>query len=241
MQIPFGHYVLRVRWLVVCLITVAVYSCIRLGLWQWHKAEQKLAITEALAHHGHVLQPAQIDLFAASKLEALHLQTVALTGHYLPQYSFFLDNQVVQGQAGFHVITPFLLSDQHHVIWVNRGWLAGFADHQKIPVVTTSTHMQTIQGLFWQQRKTGFRLDSAAKGWQAVQQVIDFDYLRQQVPYVFPNAILKLDPASPDGYLRQWEVPAGQVEKHQSYAYQWFGFALASLLIGLSQMLEKQA
>jgi surfeit locus 1 family protein len=71
--------------------------------------------------------------------------------------------------------------------------------------------------------------------------VIDFTYLRQHVPYVFPDVILKLDPAAADGYLRHWDVPAGQVEKHLSYAYQWFGFAVASVVIGLTQMVEKRA
>lgn len=241
MQISLGHYVLRVRWWVVCVMIVAVYGCVRLGLWQWHKAEQKQAITHALAHKGDVFQPAVSDLSQASRLEAMHLQTLEVTGHYLPQFSFLLDNQIANGRAGFHVITPFLLDDQHHVLWVNRGWVAGFDDHQQVPVVDTPVHLQTIRGLLWLQKKTGFRLDKAGDVWQPVQQVIDFHYLHQQVPYPFPDAILKLDATSRDGFLRQWDVPAGQVEKHMSYAYQWFGFALASLVIGLIQMLEKRA
>jgi len=241
MQIPLGNYVVRVRWLVVCVMVVAIWGCVRLGLWQWHKAEQKQEITRALAHHGEAIQPQPQDLDSFAKVEALHLQTVEFKGHYLPQYAFFLDNQVEQGQAGFHVITPFLLSDQLHVIWVNRGWVAGFADHQQTPKITTTQTEQVIQGLFWQQTKVGFRLDKPSKAWQLVQPVLDFAYLRQHVPYTFPNVILKLAPAVGDGYVRHWDVPAGQVEKHLSYAYQWFGFAVASLVLGLTQMVEKRA
>ena len=241
MQIPLGNYVVRVRWLVVCVMVVAIWGCVRLGLWQWHKAEQKQEITRALAHHGEAIQPQPQDLDSFAKVEALHLRTVEFKGHYLPQYAFFLDNQVEQGQAGFHVITPFLLSDQLHVIWVNRGWVAGFADHQQTPKITTTQTEQVIQGLFWQQTKVGFRLDKPGKAWQLVQPVLDFAYLRQHVPYTFPNVILKLAPAVGDGYVRHWDVPAGQVEKHLSYAYQWFGFAVASLVLGLTQMVEKRA
>lgn len=241
MQISLGNYVVRVRWLVVCVMVVAIWGCVRLGLWQWHKAEQKQEITRALAHHGEAIQPQPQDLDSFAKVEALHLQTVEFKGHYLPQYAFFLDNQVEQGQAGFHVITPFLLSDQLHVIWVNRGWEAGFADHQQTPKITTTQTEQVIQGLFWQQTKVGFRLDKPGKAWQLVQPVIDFAYLRQHVPYTFPNVIIKLAPAVGEGYVRHWDVPAGQVEKHLSYAYQWFGFAVASLVLGLTQMVEKRA
>ena len=241
MQIPLGNYVVRVRWLVVCVMVVAIWGCVRLGLWQWHKAEQKQEITRALAHHGEAIQPQPQDLDSVVKVEAFHLQTVEFKGHYLPQYAFFLDNQVEQGQAGFHVITPFLLSDQLHVIWVNRGWVAGFADHQQTPKITTTQTEQVIQGLFWQQTKVGFRLGKPGKAWQLVQPVLDFAYLRQHVPYTFPNVIIKLAPAAGGGYVRHWDVPAGQVEKHLSYAYQWFGFAVASLVLGLTQMVEKRA
>lgn len=241
MQIPLGNYVVRVRWMVVAVMVLAIWSCVRLGLWQWHKAEQKQEITRALTSHAGVVTVQAQDLANPAKVEALHLQTVAFRGHYLPRFSFFLDNQVEQGQAGFQVITPFLLSDQQHIVWVNRGWVAGYADHQKLPIVATSTTEQTIKGLFWQQTKMGFRLDKPGKIWQAVQPVMDFGYLRQHVPYRFPDVVLKLDPAMPEGYVRHWEVPAGQVEKHLSYAYQWFGFALASLVIGVYQMIEKRA
>lgn len=241
MQIPLGNYVVRVRWMVVCVMVLAIWSCVRLGLWQWHKAEQKQEITRALIHHAGAVEVQAKDLVHPAKVEALHLQTVAVRGHYLPQFSFFLDNQVEQGQAGFHVITPFLLSDQQHVVWVNRGWMAGYADHQKLPTIATSQTEQVIKGLFWHQTKMGFRLDKPSDTWQAVQPVFDFAYLRKHVPYPFPDVILKLDPAMPDGYVRHWDVPAGQVEKHLSYAYQWFGFALASLVIGIYQMIEKRA
>lgn len=222
-------------------MVLAIWSCVRLGFWQWHKAEQKQEITRALTRHAGALTVQGQDLADAANVEALHLQTVEFKGHYLPQFSFFLDNQVEQGQAGFQVITPFLLSDQQHIVWVNRGWVAGYADHQKLPTVETSTTEQVIKGLFWQQTKVGFRLDKPGESWQAVQPVIDFAYLRQHVPYRFPDVVLKLDPTMPEGYVRHWDVPAGQVEKHLSYAYQWFGFALASLVIGIYQMIEKRA
>jgi surfeit locus 1 family protein len=243
MQIPLGLYVLRVRPVVILVVALMVFGCLKLGMWQWHKAEQKQAITLALTDGKLNV----VELLAQGKLdeeniEALHTRTVKLTGHYLGEQSFFLDNQVEQGQAGFHVLTPFLLNDGHTVILVNRGWVAGFSDHQQLPVVETNPAEQTVAGMLWHQKKTGFQLGKQDATWNKVQQVIDFEYLQQQLPYpLLPHAILKLDPAvAQDGFVRHWDVPAGQVEKHLSYAYQWFGFALASILIGVYQMLEKR-
>lgn len=242
MQIALGSYVFKPRLWVLVLVALLVLACLRLGAWQWHKAEQKRAITQALVT-GHAtvvaLQPGQ--LAQQGLAEALHMRTVQLSGRYLVEYQFLLDNQVEQGQAGFHVMTPFLLNDGKTVVLVNRGWVAGFSDHQQLPVVETTQAPQVLSGLWWWQQKTAFHLGQAQPGWSQVQQVVDFDYLHKQVPYALPTVILKLDPAvSRDGFVRHWDVPAGQVEKHLSYAYQWFGFALASVLIGLYQMIEKR-
>ncbi|WP_245652750.1 SURF1 family protein [Methylophilus rhizosphaerae] len=217
-------------------------TCLKLGFWQWHKAEQKQAITRALTHGKQDVIALIAQQLNAASVEALHTLTVQLTGHYLAEYSFFLDNQVEQEQAGFHVVTPFLLDDGHTAILVNRGWIAGFANHQQVPVVNTSQAQQTIRGMWWHQTKTAFQLGKPEQRWNQVQQVIDFKQLQQHIPYLLvPGAILKLDPAVvQDGFVRHWDVPAGQVEKHLSYAYQWFGFAVASLLIGLYQMVEKR-
>lgn len=99
---------------------VAIWSCLRLGMWQWHKAEQKQAIMQALKPRGDAVELRTQDLEVPSHVEALHLQTVVIKGRYLPQYSFLLDNQVVDGRVGFNVITPLLLGDQKHLIWVDR-------------------------------------------------------------------------------------------------------------------------
>lgn len=229
--------------MVILVVALMVFGCLKLGMWQWHKAEQKQAITLALAEGKlNVVELAAQGKLDENGIEALHTRAVKLTGHYLPAHAFFLDNQVEQGQAGFHVLTPFLLSDNRTVILVNRGWVAGFSDHQKLPVIQTTEGQQTVAGMLWHQKKTGFQLGQADTHWNKVQQVIDFEYLQKQLPYpLVPHAILKLDPGvAQDGFVRHWDVPAGQVEKHLSYAYQWFGFALASILIGVYQMLEKR-
>ncbi|MGP1717348.1 MAG: SURF1 family protein [Methylophilus sp.] len=223
-------------------VALLVFGCLKLGMWQLHKAEQKQAITLALADGKlNVVELAAQGKLDEESIEALHTRTVKLTGRYLVEQSFFLDNQVEQGQAGFHVLTPFLLNDQHTVILVNRGWVAGFTDHQQLPVIATNPAEQTVTGMLWHQKKTGFQLSKPDATWSKVQQVIDFEYLQQLPKPLVPHAILKLDPAvAQDGFVRHWDVPAGQVEKHLSYAYQWFGFALASILIGVYQMLEKR-
>lgn len=242
MQIVVGDYVFSLRWKVVLIVLMLNVICVKLGLWQWHKAEQKQRWTQALTQgQSRVPHPSAALLRNAQAWPALHMQRVALRGRYLSDHVFLLDNQLHQGQAGFHVLTPLLLDDQHTVLWINRGWVAGYAHHQQLPQVTTPEGEQQLTGMLWLQKKTAFRLDAPDTHWQTVQQVIDLDFLKHQLPYTMSGLIMKLDPdALAGGFVRDWQLPAGQVEKHLSYAYQWFGFAVATVLIGLSQMIQKR-
>lgn len=225
------------------MLLTALLVCvfIQLGLWQWHKAQQRQAMQHALEtrlNTQSVLTATQLhqpDIAAV-----LHSTRIRIVGHYLPQYTFLLDNQVENGQAGFHVLTPFQLKNSQDILWVNRGWVAGYIDHQQQPVIVTSTEEQTISGLAWQIKKTAFQLGTPATDWQKVQPVIDFVRLGQHVPFFTPKMVLKLDATvTRDGYVRQWQLPQGEIEKNMGYALQWFGFAIAAVLIACYQMLEK--
>lgn len=242
MQIAVGRFVFHWRWKTLLLTGLLVMLFIRLGLWQWHKAEQRQAMHDALNGGGQQLVQVDAAMIKQSEIaQALHGRRVEMTGHYLPQYTVLLDNQVENGQAGFHVLTPLLLQDAQVVVWVNRGWVAGFSNHQQLPVIRTGTSLQSIRGLAWQIKKTAFQLGKPAMDWQPVQPVIDFGRLRRHVPYAMPTMIVKLDPATPqDGFVRHWQLPAGEIEKNLGYAYQWFGFAIAAVLIAGYQLLEKR-
>ena len=46
--------------------------------------------------------------------------------------------------------------------------------------------------------------------------------------------IIKLDSESKaGGFVRHWEMSAERIVTHLGYAYQWFGFAFATLMIYL--------
>ena len=43
--------------------------------------------------------------------------------------------------------------------------------------------------------------------------------------------LILLDPKEPDGYVRNWAAPGFPPMRHVGYAVQWFGLALALLVI----------
>ena len=85
---------------------VGVAVTVRLGFWQLSRADEKEARHRLIVAQqaAPVLSTAEL-LRHPSQFKQLH-QRVALEGQWLPQYTVYLENRVMNGQAGFYVLTP---------------------------------------------------------------------------------------------------------------------------------------
>lgn len=212
---------------------LAVAVCIRLGLWQQHKAEVKQALQAQLDQRLRevpVALPAKID-----DPEAWRYRRVAVRGSYDTRYQILLDNQVEGEVAGYHVVTPMQVAGGTYVL-VDRGWIAAPPDHATVPEVLTPRAVQEVQGNLWLPPDKFFVLEApvANEKWQTVWQNMDMKRYAALVPFSVAPVVIRLDAASDaGGFVRNWPRPAERVEMHMGYAYQWFGFALAFFVIYL--------
>lgn len=232
---------------IACLICIPLF--IKFGLWQYHKAQQKIAIQavyEAAKVNGAL--PFPVTLQAGLTPADWQYKKVTVSGEYAPQYQFLLDNQVENNRVGFHVITPLKISGTNDYVLVNRGWILGHATHASLPSFSTPSGMQTVVGQVWVPSRKIFSLEAktvpSAGGptqpWQAVWQHMNLAAYQQRVPFTVSSMAIKLDPASEaGGFVRNWTVSAERITTHMGYAYQWFGFAVASLLIFLYMSISK--
>ena len=74
--------------------------------------------------------------------------------------------------------------------------------------------------------------------WQTVWQNLDLARYRTRVDFPLQPIVLELDPASPAGFVREWPRPDERIERHVGYAWQWYGFAAASVGIWLFFLLR---
>ncbi|AMC36112.1 hypothetical protein VN23_16700 [Janthinobacterium sp. B9-8] len=86
-----------------------------MGLWQLGRAHDKQILIAQLAK-----QEALAPLPWAKGIPPL-FRPIKLIGQWLPQAEILLDHRIEAGQIGYHVITPFQLSDQS-IVLINRGW-----------------------------------------------------------------------------------------------------------------------
>ncbi len=235
MQIDLKWVVLKPSLLSTLVMLVCVVLFVKLGFWQLSKGQAKQAIAEVYAASAKKQRMMLNTLALDNKntLLALHTSKVFVKGHYDDRYQILLDNQVYQQQAGFHVLTPFIVAGTNMAILVNRGWVAGYTNHQQLPSIQTSSEMQEISGMAWLPSKKTFSLEHAEQ-WQVpgVWQQLDYDSYQSKTPLQLLPIILKLDASvKKEGFVRVWEPPVSKVVSHFGYAYQWFGFAIAAILI----------
>lgn len=221
---------------------IAIPTFIKLGFWQYNKAEQKQHLQQQYDRYSDaeaVELPRYID-----DAEMWRYRRVRVTGTYDARHQVYLDNQIQGEQAGYHVLTPFVL-DEDRVLLVNRGWIAGSANHQTQPDAEVPAGPQEITGQIWLPPKKFYSLETAeqqgATAYSQVWQNLDMErYAGMMKKTVYP-VVLRLDKDVAGGYTRDWPKPAERITTHIGYAYQWFGFAFATVLIYLFVSFKKKS
>ena len=239
--------------LVGTLITlICIPLFIKLGVWQYSKAEQKQVIHAAY-------DKAKVDEALNFPLGLIHHQglnvdewkyrKVTVKGVYETKYQFLLDNQVEGGRVGYHVITPLKIEQTNEYVLINRGWILGNDTHAELPEIETPIGQQNITGLVWVPSKKIFTLEKTesssentadVKVWPLVWQNMNMEKFRHNVPFSVSELAVKLDQHShAGGFVRNWQIPAERITTNIGYAYQWFGFAFATMLIYLYMSISK--
>jgi surfeit locus 1 family protein len=216
--------------------------CIKLGLWQYNKADSRRMLQTQLnarLTEPAVALPAKITGQKKQDLESWRYKRVKFSGVYDTKHQLLLDNQVQNTVAGFHVLTPMQVQGSNVYVLVNRGWVARTAakvgEMPKPPEIDTPLGSQQIEGDIALPASKFFTMDTppAANGsWQPVWQNMDMARYAKSVPFAVQPFVVRLDAKSnAGGFVRSWPPPGERVTMHLGYAYQWFGFALTLLVI----------
>jgi surfeit locus 1 family protein len=70
-------------------------------------------------------------------------------------------------------------------------------------------------------------------------QRVDLEKLNAKYELKLLSPIIRLDPDSEGGFVRDWRKPGSGKEKNLGYAFQWFAMASALLIIFLAVNLKK--
>lgn len=211
---------------------------ISLAQWQQRRGDEKIARAARLAA-GNLAAPLALTAapLSLADAQAIEYRRVTVTGHFVPAWTVYLDNRPHQGQAGFHVLTPFQIDGSRMHVLVAQGWLPrNNAERTRIPDYATPAGTVTITGIARLTAGHVMELGTAPPlAPQAIVQNADIGQLAQASGLALQPLVIEqtaVGAMAPSGQLpvRDWPAPDLGADKHRGYAFQWYALALMAFL-----------
>jgi surfeit locus 1 family protein len=199
-----------------------------LGRWQTDRAGEK-SLRQELFDARLRETPVQLTGSVPSA-EPLLYRRVRAAGRWVPEGQVFIDNQVVEGRAGFAVVTPLRLAGSNDVVLVNRGWTARTRDYPRAPAVAVPEGAVEVTGLAVLPPRRVLELSSQTVA-GSVWQNLSIERYRAAFPRmtVLPVVVLADVPAA--GLTAMRETPDAGIAKHREYALTWFSLAATTAVL----------
>lgn len=223
------HFRWQPNWKLLLFAAIFLPLTLTAGFWQLDRADEKRRIA---AEYEVRQSTAALNLDQLlAKADPAWYQ-VTLEGEYASDY-FLLDNRVMNGQVGYEVLSPFLVEGGW--LLVNRGWVLGSPDRSQLPVVATPKGKRSLAGEIYTLSPKYRTLDETlASRWPKVIQTYNFALLNAEVAgELLLPVVVRLGADQPGALRVDWQVINMQPEKHTGYAVQWFGMALALVIMSL--------
>jgi len=208
---------------------------IRLGVWQLHRADFKEALLRRYA--ASVSAPLQDFAKVAEAPPADGFPRVRVRGHYLADRLYLLDNPKHDGRGGVEVFAPFALHGQSQLLLVDLGFLPGNGNGKTPQLPPLPTAEVSLQGLYVPPPPVGFEMGGDALSrqtrWPKNSIFMDpAEIARDLGRPLYPRLLaLDADPASIYVRVHTLDFSSMPPARHRAYAFQWFTFALAAVVI----------
>ena len=233
------------KWLLLTLLVLAGTAlCIRLGIWQLDRLEQRRAFN-AHFEAARAAPALNLNREVPEDISTMEWRAVHVTGEYDLENQVALRNQYYGNKYGYHLLTPLRFGGT--AVLVDRGWIpaegnstaANWDKYDETGMVNVSGQIRLGQvkpsfgGVADQLPADGSRL--------AIWNNADVTRIAEQMPY--PILPIYIQPESdatdiepPIPFQPQIELTEGS---HFGYALQWFTFATI-LFFGYPFYLRKQ-
>lgn len=221
------------KWLLSHVFVLAmIVTMTGAGFWQLDRLDDRKArnveVREAMA-----LEPQPVDvLLAADDDAALDLTPTLVIGEYLDDSSFFVANRTFESQAGVWLVTPMRLADGSLVAvsrgWVPRLWAAGEDPRE---IVTPSGSVEVLGRL--QSSIDGGRIGGGSTSILPEVSRLDLDEVELMLGVELADRWVQLEVQAPPLENLPIPVPRPGLDEgpHLSYAFQWFFFSSATVVV----------
>ena len=218
---------LTLRVVVALLAGIAgVALTVSLGNWQTRRGDEKAARQaqwdEALARAPAPLAGPDDASGVARNLP----QRVEINGTFVTEATVYIDNRLVDGVAGFQVVTPVAVAEGMPWILVNRGWAArSMADRTRLPVAPIANAPLRVEGIAVPHVPRALEIGERGGPLGGIWQNLDFEAYERASGRKVARFVVQQTNDTGDGLRRVWARPDAGVDKHRGYAFQWYSLA----------------
>lgn len=183
--------------------------CASLGFWQYNKS------------------------LTFQSLEHMEVPPITLTGEYLVNQNWYLDNRTLNGKPGYEILTPFISGQQAWL--VNRGFVA-YERRSELPIISTPKNEIKITAIP-DQVVTPLVLsgDHEEAEFSKRIQTINIEHISRQIAHHLPSSLQEhiLVLQQGQGQLLPLAItkPYMSKHKHLAYAVQWWLLMVAAVVI----------
>lgn len=233
MRIKLAKQVFAIHplWLVITL--TAFIILINLAWWQLQRASEKtqhLQQLQQLQRDG-ALQPGELQALGSERFDGAPLVGQA---RWLAPYIWLLDNQIVNGKAGYDVVIPVKADGLEPALLVNLGWIEGAPTRDELPqpdipdvIVLDGLVRANVSGLML----LGQNAEDSGQ-WPIRIQRVDYSELsRLSALTLFPALVYQQRGSVYQPHYKAVVLPP---EKHRGYALQWLLLAVAVIGVALA-------
>ncbi|HUP96921.1 MAG TPA: SURF1 family protein [Usitatibacter sp.] len=236
MTMRIGPFSFRPRLVTTVAAALFIALTLSLGRWQVNRAQDKTerqALFETRMHETPVRLTGSVPSH-----EPLMYRRVRAAGEWIAERQVFVDNQIRDGRAGFHVVTPLRLEGSSDAVLVNRGWIARGANYPEAPQVPVPAGRAEISGVATRPPARYLELSRdtvAGNVWQN----LSVERLASRTGLSLLPVVILAD-APGQGLARVRENPDAGIARHQEYALTWFSLAATALALWLVLNLHRE-
>lgn len=218
----------RRKWL--WLITVVAFLLLgKLSWWQWQRAAEKQQIQQRLSE----LQQQQMELWELPQPLTIRYDGARVTGQvrWVAPFVWLLDNQLVQGKAGYDVVIPVQSQNgSGPVVLLNLGWLAGGRSRADLPspVIPAQFELNALLRVAPTALLLGQNVEQGSHYPQRIQAIVPAE-LSQLSSLSLLDAVFYQQSSD---FVYHYQPITLPPERHQAYALQWALLAFAVLVVG---------
>jgi len=216
---------LTILMFVLCVLFIA------LGRWQWRRGN-----LHAAEHASFERGARQVLALGRRALTQVPRdQRVSVTGTYDSAHQFLIDNMSYNDVDGYQVLTPLERPGAATVL-VNRGWVPFLGSRANLPdIAVKSTGPVAVSGRVGNLPVAGLAIGRApppdSGPWPRVTSFPSMAQLSAVLGQPLEPRVILLDPQDTDGYVRDWRPPGIPAMQNFAYAFEWWCFAIAALVM----------